>query len=104
MAETKSRASDADRRGSDAVELTFLGHALEGLAGTLDPVLVVIAFRRQQLYHGVATGGGGTAECRRGEVNRLAHLILVGLEQNFLPGHRLHRRARGAEHPAPRVW
>src|SRR5674476_1656638 len=46
----------------DAVELAFLGDAFEGLAGTLDPVLVVVAFRRQQLEHRIAAGGGGAAK------------------------------------------
>src|SRR5665213_2217502 len=64
-----------------AVELTFLGHALEGFAGTLDPVLVVVAFRRQQLHDGIAADGGGAAEGRRSEINRLSDVVLVRLER-----------------------
>src|ERR1022692_5257277 len=82
----------------DAVELAFLGDAFEGLAGTLDPVLVVVAFRRQQLEHRIAAGGGGAAKRRRGEVNRLADLVLVRHDLDVVRGHRLHRRARRADY------
>src|SRR5438128_8264817 len=44
-----ARDAPSAGRSAVAVELAFLGHALERLAGTLDAVLVIIAVGRQQL-------------------------------------------------------
>src|SRR5665213_923636 len=88
----------AETKALDPVQLAFLGDALEGLNGTLDPVLVVVAFWGQQLDHRIGAGSGGTTEGRRGVINYLTDLITMGLEGDLARGKRLHRRARCAHH------
>src|SRR6185503_20135477 len=95
-----SRSPDAriaETKASGAVELAFLGDALEGLAGALDAVLVVVAVRGQQLDDGVAARGGRAAEARRRIVNDLAHPVFVRIHR-YIGRDRLHRRADGADH------
>ena len=69
-----------------AVELAFLGHALERLAGTLNPVLMFVAFGRQQLHNLVAAAGPGTSHRTGGKINRLAHMKFVGPRSRFTYG------------------
>src|SRR5690349_19531824 len=78
---------------SSAVELAFLGDALEGLTGTLDPVLIVVTLRRQQFDHNVTAGRCGAPKCRRRIEYRLTDLIFVGADWNFVRRYRLDRRA-----------
>jgi hypothetical protein len=69
-----------------AVELAFLGHALEGLAGTLNPVLMFVTFGGQQLHNLVATTGPGTSRRAGGKINRLAHMKFVRPRSRFTRG------------------
>jgi len=43
-------------------ELAFFCHPLKRLAGIFDPILIVIAFGRQQLNHLVSPAGAGTGD------------------------------------------
>ena len=86
-----------ERADSDTVELTFLGDAFEGFAGTLNPVLIVIAFGRQQLDHRIATAGSGATEARRGVINCIADSVLVRHHRNFRASRQLWRQ-RCADH------
>jgi len=68
-----------------AIQLAFLGDALERLARALDPILLLIAFRRQQLDDLERTAGPETAE-RSGRVpDILADGILVSFQQRTPP-------------------
>src|SRR6186997_1443133 len=83
---------------SGAVELAFFGDAFESLTGTLNPVLIVVTLRWQQLYHRIASGRCRATKRRRGVIDDLTNLIFVGAERNLVRGHRLHRRALRPDH------
>ena len=87
---------NSDRRSrsgwSNAVELALFGHAFERLAGTLDPVLIVITLGRQELDHDIASGGRSAPERRRRVVDRLANLVLMQTQRQLVHSRRLHRR------------
>src|SRR5690606_10708065 len=68
-------------RSSLLVELTFLGHALESLTGILDPILVLIALRRQQFYNLERTAGTEPAKRAGGVANVLADRIFAHGQQ-----------------------
>src|SRR6187399_1479359 len=87
---------------SGAVELAFFGDAFESLTGTLNPVLIVVTLRWQQLYHRIASGRCRATKRRRGVIDDLTNLIFVGAERNLVRGHRLHRRALGPDDLANR--
>src|SRR5512139_4118451 len=89
---------DAGLVRSTAVELAVLGNALEGLTGTLDPVLIVVALRRQRLYDGVTAGRRCAAKRRRGVIDSFTHLVLVRAHRNFMHGHRLNWWTLRADH------
>src|SRR6185312_14578833 len=80
-------------RRSGAIELTFLGDALESFARALDPVLIIVALGRKQLHHLVAAGRSRAPESRRRVIDRFTDLVLVRLQLNLGYGRRLHRRA-----------
>jgi len=71
-----------------AVELAFLGHALEGFPRTLDPVLVFVPIGRQQLDDFIAAAGAGTPHGAGGKINRLADVKFVRLRSRFACGSR----------------
>ena len=87
-AEAKSR-----QQPLGAVELAFLGDALEGFTGTLDPVLIVVTFGRQQLDYDIAAGRRGAAKSRRGVEDRFTNLVFVRPNWDFVRGNGLHGRA-----------
>jgi hypothetical protein len=60
-----------------AVELAFLGHPLEGFFGTLDAILVVIAFGGKQLHDPIRTICGHVADRPRRKIDGLANLKFV---------------------------
>jgi hypothetical protein len=66
-----SRTFEPLARSVVAVELAFLGDALECLAVALDPVLMLVTFQRQQLDHRERTTRTGPAERTGGVTNVL---------------------------------
>ena len=77
-------------------ELTFLGDALERLAGILDAILIVVAVGRQQPDHLVAAAGTGAADRARRVEHGLADAIFMRPQcrrrprHHFGDGHRRH--------------
>src|SRR5664279_4605421 len=69
--ETASPGRARDRSGD--VELTFLGHPLESLGRVLDPVLAVVAVRRQQPDHLIGAAGGRTGDIAGSEIDGLSN-------------------------------
>lgn len=55
------------------MKLAFFSHALEGFGLTLDPVLAIVAFRRQQPDHLIGSRGGRTRHVASGEIDRVTH-------------------------------
>src|SRR5262249_28332806 len=51
----RRRAESRMAASAVAVELAFLGHPFERLAGALDAILIIVAVRRQQLHHLIAS-------------------------------------------------
>src|SRR5712691_12986681 len=81
-------------RSAVAVELAFLGHALERLACTLDAVLVIIAVGRQQLDDRIGFVGAGAPHRSRGKIDGLSDRELVSL-QRYSPARNQSPRAGG---------
>jgi hypothetical protein len=65
------------------IELAFLGDALEGFAGTLDPILVVVAIEGHQFDDLVGSVGGHMPDRPRREINRLADVEFVIFQGDF---------------------
>ena len=70
-----------------AIELAFFRHALEGLAGALDPILMFIAFRRQQLHDLERAARAETAKWTGCVADVLTDRIFVNFQQRSLPSH-----------------
>jgi hypothetical protein len=60
-----------------AIELAFFGYALKCFAGTLDPILMLVAFQWQQSDDLERTRGTETAERTGGVSHTLADRIFV---------------------------
>ena len=60
-----------------AIELAFFRHTLEGLARAFDPILMFIAFRRQQFHDLEGTARAEPAEWAGGVAYVLTNRISV---------------------------
>src|SRR5215468_46605 len=58
-------------------ELAFLGHPLESFARTLDAILAIIAFGRQQTNHLIGAAGGRTRHIACSEIDTRSNSVLV---------------------------
>ena len=58
-------------------ELAFLGNPLEGFGGALDPILEIVAIRRQKADHLIGSAGGGPGYVACGEIDSLSNAVLV---------------------------
>jgi len=76
-------AAMASTRSEVAVELAFLGHALESLAGALDAVLIVVAIGRKQSDDFIAAAGGGAPHTAAGKIDGLSDVELVSLQRQL---------------------
>lgn len=74
-----------------SIELALLRDPLECLAGSFDPVLMLIAFQRQQLHNFEGAGGAETTERTRCVTDVLANRIFVNFKQRTLPSTRRNR-------------
>jgi hypothetical protein len=69
------------RRLCNAIQLAFLHYPLVRFTRALNPILKIIAFRRQQLHDLIDTVGATTAEGSRHETYRLADFEFVILHR-----------------------
>jgi hypothetical protein len=64
-------------RLGNTLQLTFLDDPLMGFAGALDPILIVTAFGRQEVYNLVDTACTAAAERPGCKTHRLTHFEFV---------------------------
>ena len=72
---------------AEAVELAFLGDALERLPGALDAILMFVAFRRQQLDDLERAARAEPAKRAGCVADVLTNRIFVNFQQRSLPSH-----------------